>query len=342
MLVISMRFTKLNYCQYLLSSQINYTITNLAEHLEHISHDAINYYLKREKLTPRLLWENVKDVIELDANSYIIFDDSILDKRYSKEIEMVRKQYSGNEHGIIKGIGVVSCVYVNPKVQKFWVIDYRIFNPDVDGKTKIDHVKDMLQNLVYQKLLPFDTVLMDTWYAVHSLMLYIDSLEKVYYCPLKNNRLVDDTLGKEKYKRIDLLQWSEEELECGKIIKIKGFPAQKKVKLFRVAVSTNRTDYVATNDLSKSSTNVVQKVCKIRWKIEEFHREIKQLTGIESCQCRKARLQRNHIACAMLVWIRLKNLAYQTGQTVYQIKHNLLSNYLIQQLKRPSISMCLV
>ena len=342
MLVISMRFTKLNYCQYLLSSQINYTITNLAEHLEHISHDAINYYLKREKLTPRLLWENVKDVIELDANGYIIFDDSILDKRYSKEIEMVRKQYSGNEHGIIKGIGVVSCVYVNPKVQRFWVIDYRIFNPDVDGKTKIDHVKDMLQNLVYQKLLPFDTVLMDTWYAVHSLMLYIDSLEKVYYCPLKNNRLVDDTLGKEKYKRIDLLQWSEEELECGKIIKIKGFPAQKKVKLFRVAVSTNRTDYVATNDLSQSSTNVVQKVCKIRWKIEEFHREIKQLTGIESCQCRKARLQRNHIACAMLVWIRLKNLAYQTGQTVYQIKHNLLSNYLIQQLKRPSISMCLV
>jgi hypothetical protein len=342
MLVMSMRFTKLNYCQYLLSSQINYRITNLAEHLEQISHDAINYYLKREKLTPRLLWENVKDIIEEDANGYIIFDDSVLDKRYSQEIEMVRRQYSGNEHGVVKGIGVVSCVYVNPQVKRFWVVDYRIFNPDVDGKTKIDHVKDMLSNLVYQKLLPFDTVLMDTWYAVNSLMLYIDSLEKVYYCPLKNNRLVDDTLGKEKYKRIELLEWSEEELECGKIIKIKGFPAQKKVKLFRVAVSNNRTDYVATNDLSQSSTNVVQEVCKIRWKIEEFHREIKQLTGIESCQCRKARLQRNHIACAMLVWIRLKNLAYQTGQTVYQIKHNLLSNYLIQQLKRPSISMYLV
>lgn len=342
MLVMSMRFTKLNYCQYLLSSQINYTITNLAEHLEQISHDAINYYLKREKLTPRLLWENVKDIIEEDANGYIIFDDSVLDKRYSQEIEMVRRQYSGNEHGVVKGIGVVSCVYVNPQFKRFWVVDYRIFNPDVDGKTKIDHVKDMLSNLVYQKLLPFDTVLMDTWYAVNSLMLYIDSLEKVYYCPLKNNRLVDDTLGKEKYKRIELLEWSEEESECGKIIKIKGFPAQKKVKLFRVAVSNNRTDYVATNDLSQSSTNVVQEVCKIRWKIEEFHREIKQLTGIESCQCRKARLQRNHIACAMLVWIRLKNLAYQTGQTVYQIKHNLLSNYLIQQLKRPSIPMCLV
>jgi hypothetical protein len=337
-----MKFTKLDYCQYLLSSQINYTITNLAEHLENISHDKINYYLKKEKLTPRLLWDNVKDVIMTDDNGYVIFDDSVLDKRYSEEIEIVRRQYSGNEHGVLKGIGVVSCVYVNPKLQRFWVVDYRIFNPDADGKTKIDHVKDMLQNLVYHKLLPFDTVLMDTWYAVHNLMLYIDSLDKIYYCPLKNNRLVDDTFGKEKYKRIELLQWSEEELECGKIIKIKGFPANKKVKLFRVTVSTNRTDYVVTNDLSQSSTDVVQEVCKIRWKIEEFHREIKQLTGIESCQCRKARLQINHIACAMLVWVRLKNLAYRTGQTIYEIKHNLLSNYLIEQLKRPSISMCLV
>jgi hypothetical protein len=337
-----MKFTKLDYCQYLLSSQINYTITNLAEHLENISHDQINYYLKKEKLTPRLLWDNVKDVIMTDDNGYVIFDDSVLDKRYSEKIEIVRRQYSGNEHGVLKGIGVVSCVYVNPKLERFWVVDYRIFNPDADGKTKIDHVKDMLQNLVYHKLLPFDTVLMDTWYAVHNLMLYIDSLDKIYYCPLKDNRLVDDTFGQEKYKRIELLQWSEEELECGKIIKIKGFPANKKVKLFRVTVTTNRTDYVVTNDLSQSSTDVVQQVCKIRWKIEEFHREIKQLTGIESCQCRKARLQLNHIACAMLVWVRLKNLAYRTGQTIYQIKQKLLSNYLIEQLKRPSISMCLV
>jgi hypothetical protein len=114
------------------------------------------------------------------------------------------------------------------------------------------------------------------------------------------------------------------------------------VKLFRVAISTNRTDYVATKDLSQSSTNVVQEVCKIRWKIEDFHRESKQINGIKSCQCHKARLQTNHIACAMLLWIRLKNLAYQTGQTVYQNKHRLLSNYLIQQLKRPSLPMCLV
>ena len=72
-----MRFTKLNYCQYLLSSQINYTLTNLAEHLEQISHDKINRYLKNEKLTPRLLWDNVKDVIEINDHSYVVFIDVI-------------------------------------------------------------------------------------------------------------------------------------------------------------------------------------------------------------------------------------------------------------------------
>ena len=41
-----MKFTTLDYCQYLLSSQINYTVTNLADHLKRCSHDTINLFLK--------------------------------------------------------------------------------------------------------------------------------------------------------------------------------------------------------------------------------------------------------------------------------------------------------
>jgi hypothetical protein len=337
-----MKFTKLNYCQYLLSSQINYTITNLAEHLEAISHDKINRYLLSEKLTPRLLWDNVKDVIEIDEDAYLIFDDTVIDKRHSEEIELTRWQYSGNEHGVIRGIGLISCLYVNPRMGKFWVIDYRIYDPSGDGKTKIDHVLDILKSLVYYKDLPFSTVLMDSWYATNKLMLYIDSLGKIYYCPLKRNRLVDDTGGEQDYQQIEKLSWHETELKQGKIIKIKKFPGAKRVKLFRVTVSTNRTEFIVTNDSSQNSTKVVQQVYNIRWKVEEFHRELKQLTGVESCQCRKGRIQRNHIACAILVWFRLKALAYKTGQTVYQIKHSLLSNYLIEQLKRPDIPLFIV
>lgn len=228
-----MRFTKLNYCQYLLSSQINYTLTNLADHLEATTHDQINRYLRREKLTPRLLWEKVKLLIQVSEKAYIIFDDTVLDKRYSEDIELTRRQYSGNEHRVLRGIGVVSCVYVNPETGQFWVIDYRIYEPDGDGKTKLDHVVEMLQSLLYSKLLPFQTVLMDSWYATKTLMQYIDKMGKYYYCPLKKNRLVDDTGGTEEYKHIESLNWSQRELEQGKIIKIKAFPKEKKVKLFR-------------------------------------------------------------------------------------------------------------
>ena len=66
------------------------------------------------------------------------------------------------------------------------------------------------------------------------------------------------------------------------------------------------------------------------------------MTGIEQCQCRKARIQRNHITCAMLVWAKLKQVARQTGQTIYQVKFGLLSDYMIAQLKNPSIPMTLV
>jgi hypothetical protein len=77
----------------------------------------------------------------------------------------------------------------------------------------------------------------------------------------------------------------------------------------------------------------------MRWLIEQFHRELKQTTGVDACQCRKQRIQRNHIVCATLVWVRMKQLAYQTKESVYAMKKGLLKNYLIEQLKNPTIKM---
>jgi hypothetical protein len=335
------RVTRLAYCQYLLVSQINYTLTNFADHCAQFSHDALNRYLRGARLSPHLVWENVAHHLVATPNGFVIFDDTVLDKNFSSAIELVRRQYSGNAGAVIKGIGVVTCVYVNPLIDQFWLIDYRIYDPDGDGKTKLDHVRDMLGNIVHHKHLPFRAVLMDSWYATKDLMLYIESLQKLYYCPLKDNRQVDDSAGLRPYQRVDSLMWSAQEQQAGKQIKIKGFPKDHHVQLFRVVASTRRTDWIVTNDPAADSTNATQEVCDVRWKIEQLHREGKQLTGLERCQCRKARIQRNHIACALLVWIRLKAVAVQTGRTIYQLKHGLLDDYLVQQLKTPSIQMVL-
>lgn len=338
---MSDQVSRLDYCQYLLVSQINYTLTNFADHCERFSHDAVNRYLRGERITPRLVWDNVRSQVVGTAGGYLVFDDTVLDKNYSSAIELVRRQYSGNAHSVIRGIGVVTCVYVNPEIDQFWLIDYRIYDPDGDGKTKLDHVREMLQNVAHQKQLPFQAVLMDAWYATKDLMLLIESLGRIYYCPLKDNRQVDDSQGARAYRRVDSLEWTTDELAHGKRLKIKGFPREHKVQCFRVAVTTNRTDYVVTNDLAQDSTEAAQEACGFRWKIEQLHREGKQLTGLERCQCRKARIQRNHIGCALLVWVRFKELAARTGRTMYQLKHGLLDEYLVQQLKNPSLRMVL-
>src|SRR4028118_1054263 len=86
--------TRLDYCQYLLVSQINYTLTNFADHSEKFSHDQVNRYLRGERITPRLVWENVARQVIQTEKGYLVFDDTVLDKNHSFAVELVRRQYS--------------------------------------------------------------------------------------------------------------------------------------------------------------------------------------------------------------------------------------------------------
>lgn len=331
---------RLDYCQFLMSSQINYTQTYLAAHSERYSHDSINRFLRLDKLTPKTLWENVRSDVVVSERGYILFDDVVLDKRHSSEARLVRRQWSGNEKRVIYGIGVVTCVYVNPETEQFWVIDFRVYDPDGDEQSKIAHMLEMLDNVVHKQL-SLQTVLIDSWYASMQVIKHIEALGKFYYCPIKTNRHVDDSDGQKKHQRVDQLQWGDKEQQEGKTVHLKKMPKGHRVKLFRLVLSNERTDYVITNDLTQDDSDVVKAHCGVRWRIEQFHREAKQVTGLEGCQCRVTRALRNHIACSFLVWTRLKRLATQLGMTVYQLKFGLLNDYMRQQLKHPSIPMVL-
>lgn len=331
-----MKTTSQIYSQFLIASQTNYTCTYLCEHFEGLQEDSVYRFLKNNKFTPNMIWEKVKPFVVLSENGYIIFDDVVIDKDFSFKIDGVRYQYSGNAHDVIKGIGIVNCVYYNPEIDQYWIIDFRIFDPEKDGATKIDHMRDML-NLLDNKGVFYKTVLMDSWYATTEMMLLIDGKNKIYYCPIKANRNVDDSYGAEDYSRADFLYWTVSELETGKLVKLKKFPGDKKLKLFRVTISTNRTELIVTNDLTQDSADDSQKEVANRWKIEQFHRETKQTTGIEDCQCQNNRSQRNHICLSIRVWIFLNNTAKQTKQTIYQVKKGLLRDYMCQQMRNPSL-----
>ena len=90
-----MKTTLQLYCQYQMSSMNNYTGTNPAEHYEGLIHDSVYRFLKEHRFTSALVWEKVQDKISMCQDGYLIFDDSVLDKRHSFDIAGVRRQWSG-------------------------------------------------------------------------------------------------------------------------------------------------------------------------------------------------------------------------------------------------------
>jgi len=327
--------TKQQYVEYLISTVGNFTGTNLAEHLDAVSHDTITDYLQTERLSARTLWELAEGLIEDSPEAFLIADDSVQDKRYSRFIELVKLQYSGAEHGLVRGIGIVNLVHSAGAKQDFYPIDYRIYAPEQDGKTKNDHFIEMVRNALLDKHIHAKRILFDTWYASADNLKLVHRLGLTFFTTLKSNRMV--SLSKEAgYIHLDQIEWTPECLENGLLVKLKEVPF--KVRLFKVVATNGDIDWVITNCPDETlTTQVAQDVSDVRWQVEELHRGLKQLTGTEKCQCRKGRSQRNHIACCYHAWLSLKVKASELGKTLYQTKHDLLSDYLRAELRQPHI-----
>jgi len=327
--------TKQQYVEYLICTIGNYTSSNLAEHLDEVSHDVITDYLRSERLTARSVWELVAGLIQDSAEAFMLVDDSVQDKRYSRFIELVKLQYSGAEHGLVRGIGIVNLVHSAGEEKDFYPIDYRIYAPDQDGKTKNEHFSEMVTNAVFAKKIKAKRILFDSWYASAENLKLVHRLGLTFFTTLKSNRMV--SLSKEGgWLHLQDLDWTAERLKNGVKVKLKEVPF--KVQLFKVVATHGDIDWVITNCPDETlTTQVAQEANDVRWQIEELHRGLKQLTGTEKCQCRKGRSQRNHIACCYHAWLSLKVKAQALGKTLYQTKDGLFSDYLRAELTDPRI-----
>jgi hypothetical protein len=330
--------TKKQYVEYLVSTPKNCTCTYLAEHLEDVSHDVVNDFLHQKRFLPREVWNLVKDRIEDRKEAFLLVDDSVQDKRYARFIELVRAQYSGNEHRVIKGIGVVNLVHSAGKDGDFYPIDYRVYAPDVDGKTKNDHFQEMFVNALDLKHLHARTILFDGWYASAENLKLIHRRKRIFFTTLKSNRLV--SLSKEAgYCHLEDIEWTTDRLAQGVRVKLKEVPFY--VQLFKLVAPDGDIDWVITNDLAEPVTaQVAEEASDVRWQVEELHRGVKQLTGSEKCQCRTARAQRNHLACCYPAWLSLQVKAKELGRTLYAVRESLFSRYLRAELQSPMVTAC--
>lgn len=114
------------YGEYLVCTIGNYTSSNLAEHLDEVSHDVITDYFSNERHTARGLWELISGLIQDSSEAFMLLDDSVQNKRYSQFIELVKLQSSGAAHGLVRGIGIVNLVH-SAGGEKRWQLQAAIF-----------------------------------------------------------------------------------------------------------------------------------------------------------------------------------------------------------------------
>lgn len=351
------KFKTSDYAQTLLNGVDNFTETYFSEIIGTVSHDTIGRSIGMIKLSPRVVREKALELIVPSSNGYIAIDDSVMDKGSSQKIELASPQYSGQVHGITTGIGVVTLVYINPELGRYWILDYRIYDKETDGKKKTEHALEMIEywqlmHELHPERAPFTTVLVDAGYTCKKIMQYVVRKDKIFYGVMPKSRkisyldpseAIDEKTGKIKiiYTHVGELDWDANNYEGERLrtngitVCIEDLPNDKPLRLFRMTAK-HRTEYIVTNDVSVETTEAAKKVGGFRWKIEQFHREVKQLTGVSKSQARKARKQRNHICIAFVVWHQLHELAQTMQTTMYEVKARPLRAYQKELWKNPA------
>ena len=72
-------------------------------------------------------------------------------------------------------------------------------------------------------------------------------------------------------------------------------------------------------------------------RIEQYHRGIKQYTGIERCQARSATTQRNHIGLALRAFLRVEIDCFQRGIRWFAATRSIINDALRAYLAKPFI-----
>ncbi|MEK7516022.1 MAG: transposase [Patescibacteria group bacterium] len=298
------------YSDFLIANHNRYSGLELAKvsPIAGMQHDAITRWLSSSSFTPSDLWRQTKELVDI-STGYLVCDDSLLDKSYSRKNELAKKQYSGNAHGLVIGISLVNLLWTDG--ERYIPVDYRVYRKENDDKTKNDHLRDMLTRAQQRRFSPL-YVLMDTWYGSIENLKHIRKKNWHFICSVAHNRQVSVTKG--AYRSIADLDFTKEQV---KHVWLKEFGH---VLATRAVDANGDATYLVTSDLSLTDYDAFLRHWQQRWKIEEFHRGIKQTTGIERCSATRAASQKTHIFAAFTAFLKLEGRRIKEHISWYEQK----------------------
>jgi DDE superfamily endonuclease len=326
------------YADYLISSFGATTATGLSALLEGaLSHDKITRFLSQREFTSADLWRLVKPLVRKvqSADGVLIIDDSIEEKPYTDENDLICWHFNHAKNCNVKGINFLSTLYQTGDIsvpvafalvtKTEWMLDKKTGKQKRKSAiSKNEHYRTMLRACVANQV-SFRYVLNDIWFAsAENMKLIKCELHKDFIMPLKTNRKValsQEDKQQDKYQAVESLS-----LEPGAVqeVWLEGldFPLSLVKQVFTNEDGSQGTLYLVSSDVTlrfEQITSLYQK----RWKVEEYHKSLKQNAALAKSPTRTVVTQTNHLFCCFCAFVKLETLKLRTGQNHFALKTKL-------------------
>lgn len=332
------------YSDYLITSFSLTTATGLSALVDNAySHDQITRFLGQAAYDQKRYWKSIKPIIrEVQRDDgVLLIDDTIEEKPYTDENELVCYHYDHSQGKSVKGINIVNFVYhttVKTGEALSLPVAFELVSKtegSQDKKTgkykrhsqisKNEQVRERLKILVQQNQLKFKYVIWDSWFSAQENMTLVKhKLGKEFVAAIKANRLV--ALSEQGKRNGQFVAVSELDLKAGqcRLVYLKGldFPVLVAKQVFINKDGSTGTLYLVSSDTSLTyfdMTTIYQK----RWNVETFHKSLKQNVALEKSPTKTVRSQPNHIFAAMIAFIKLERLKLTHKTNHFALKSKL-------------------
>ena len=229
---------------------------------------------------------------------------------------------SGNHRAVVNGINLVTLLWSDG--DRLYPTDYRVYHQATDGHTKNDHFAAMPDTAHARDFRP-KAVLFDGRSASVANLKRVRGFGWVFVTRLPSDRKVRIDHGPAVAVSAQPIEASGTEV---------WLPEFGLVRVFRVVAPNGDTTHWATNHLGMAE-DTRRMFAELSWGIEEYHRGLKQFTGVERCQARAARSQRNHIGCALRAFVRLEYHRFTTGVSWFAAKMGIIREAVRKYLANP-------
>ena len=312
------------YSDYLLSVSGIASATGLsAVSGNEVSHDSVSNFLSYNQYGSKDLWLAVKPLIRKieDGSGVLIVDDTIQEKTYTDENTIVCWHFDHSKGRSVKGVNLLSLVASYDGVAV--PVAYEVIQKDEkytdakDGKAKRRSRKT--KNALFLEMfdasianqVKFRYALADSWFSSGENMEHIKiTKRKDFIFALKDNRTVACSVADKlsgKFHPLSSLKLAE---NTATQVYIKGleFPVLVTKRIFINADNSEGILYLAASDLELDGTTIAQ-IYQKRWKIEEYHKSLKQNAAFAKSPAKTVRTQANHIFASLYAFCKLQVIA---------------------------------